>query len=671
MSAGDTSAGSKSEAAAGPPGDTPPESKAPASVAAPLGVSRQQAHGAHPSGHEGHLSTLVLAALGVVFGDIGTSPLYALKECFTEPHGAEVTPENVFGVLSLMLWSLFVVVAIKYVSFIMKADNEGEGGILALLALVPREKPTQTGAGGPLVLLVLFGAALLYGDGVITPAISVLSAVEGLNVVTDAMKEYVVPLTVVILAGLFAVQRKGTEGIGVFFGPIMVVWFLALAALGVTQIIQGPAILAALNPLHALRFLTHNGAHGFLVLGAVVLCVTGGEALYADMGHFGRRSIRIAWYAMVMPSLMLNYFGQGVLLLAHPEYAKTSTFFEMVPHWGIIPMVILSTAATVIASQALISGAFSLTRQAVQLGFCPRVTVIHTSEKHEGQIYIPEVNTALCVACIVIVLAFQSSSKLAAAYGIAVTGTMSITSVVYYVVVTRTWGWPAWKAAPLVAFFMLFDLAFLGANAVKIKDQGWVPLAMALVVFTAMTTWKTGRRRLAEYFAQSAAPLDAFLDEVRSKTPPRVNGTAVFMSQSTSGVPAVLRHHFLHNKVLHEQVVLLSILSENVPFVSPRKRIVVEELPEHFYRITARFGFMETPRIPAILEAVTIFGLEIDPDTVTFYLGRESLLATSRPGMARWRKGLFSYLSRNARTATSYFGIPADRVVELGMQVEL
>jgi KUP system potassium uptake protein len=664
---GDTSAGAKGDEPAG----RPPESKPPASLAAPLGVTRQQAHGAQAGGHQTNLATLVLAALGVVFGDIGTSPLYALKECFTEPHGAHVTPENVFGVLSLMLWSLFVVVAVKYVTFIMRADNEGEGGILALLALVPREKQTQTGAGGPLVLLVLFGAALLYGDGVITPAISVLSAVEGLNVATDAMKDYVVPLTVVILAGLFAVQRKGTEGIGVVFGPIMVVWFLALAGLGVVQIAHGPGILAALNPVHALQFLVHNGAHGFLVLGAVVLCVTGGEALYADMGHFGRRSIQIAWYAMVMPSLMLNYFGQGALLLAHPEFAKTSTFFEMVPSWGIIPMVVLSTAATVIASQALISGAFSLTRQAVQLGFCPRVTIVHTSEKHEGQIYIPEVNTALCVACIVIVLAFQSSSKLAAAYGIAVTGTMSITSVVYYVVVTRTWGWSVWKAFPLVAFFMLFDLAFLGANAVKIKDQGWVPLAMAIVVFTAMTTWKTGRKRLAEYFAQSATPLDVFLAEVHDKTPPRVTGTAVFMTQSTTGVPNVLRHHFLHNKVLHEQVVLLSILSENVPFVSPRKRIVVEELPEHFYRITARFGFMETPRIPAILEAVTIFGLEIDPDTVTFYLGRESLLATSRPGMARWRKGLFSYLSRNARTATSYFGIPADRVVELGMHVEL
>jgi KUP system potassium uptake protein len=624
----------------------------------------------HAGPHTARLWPLMLGALGVVFGDIGTSPLYAVKECFTPPHGAAPTPENVVGLLSLMLWSLAAVVSFKYLAFIMRADNGGEGGILALLALVPRPRVERSGAGGPLVLLVLFGAALLYGDGVITPAISVLSAVEGLNVATDAFKDLVVPLTVVILVALFMVQRKGTAGIGLFFGPVMVLWFSSLAVLGVHEIALEPSILRALNPLHAATFLARHGLHGFLVLGAVVLCVTGGEALYADMGHFGRRAIRIAWYGMVMPCLMLNYLGQGALVLRNPAAVETSTFFQMVPSWGLYPMVALATAATVIASQALISGAFSLTRQAVQLGFFPRVTIIHTSEQQEGQIYIPEINWLLLVACVALVLAFGSSSRLAAAYGIAVTGTMAITSIAFYVVVTRSWGWSRARTVPLVAFFLLFDLGFFAANVVKIKDGGWVPLALGAVVFTALTTWKTGRRRLGEAIARSAMPLDDFLAEISAADPPRVQGAAVFMAASSTGVPAVLRHHFRHNRVLHEQVVLLTIVSQDVPFVSPRNRIVVEELPMGFYRVSASFGFMETPRVPAILEAVAIFGLAIDPETVTFYLGRETLITSSRPGMLRWRKAVFAFLSRNARSATSYFGIPPDRVVELGMQVE-
>ncbi|RYE93735.1 MAG: potassium transporter Kup [Myxococcales bacterium] len=635
-----------------------------------LGISRQQAHG---TPDHGPLAPLVLTALGVVFGDIGTSPLYALKECFAGHHGAPVTPDNILGVLSLMFWSLFGVVAFKYVTFIMRADNEGEGGILALLALLP-EKNKQSprgGAGGPLVLLALFGAALLYGDGTITPAMSVLSAVEGINVATPTLKDYVVPVTLVILCGLFAVQRKGTEGIGGAFGPVMVVWFSVLAILGVVQLVQNPSVLWALSPWYGVKFLLHNGSTSIHVLGAVVLCVTGGEALYADMGHFGRPAIRIAWYAMVLPCLMLNYLGQGALLLRNPEAAQSSPLFEMAPRWGLYPLVGLATAAAVIASQALISGAFSLTRQAVQLGFSPRVTVVHTSERHEGQIYIPEVNSILWVVCMLLVVFFGSSTRMAAAYGLAECGLMAITSVIFFVVATSTWGWPVWKALPLVAIFLVYDLGFLAANLVKIRDGGWVPLLMGVVIFTAMTTWKTGRQMLAKFFAANNLPLASVLEQIEAKPPPRVTGTAVFMTQNPTGVPVVLRHHYRHNQVLHEQVVLLSVLSENVPYVSPRKRIIVEELPHGFFRVTARFGFMETPRIPAILEAVAIFGLAVDPETVTFYLGRETLIATEHAGMSRWRKALFSFMSRNARPATAYFGIPADRVIELGMQVEL
>ncbi len=615
----------------------------------------------------GSLAGLGLAALGVVFGDIGTSPLYALKECFTGHHAVAPDRAGVLGVLSLMLWSLTGVVTVKYVGFIMRAHNHGEGGILALLALVPE---SFRRAGSVMVPVVLVGAALLYGDGVITPAISVLSAVEGLEVATEAMKPVIVPATVVILVLLFLVQRKGTAGIGAVFGPIMVVWFVSIAALGVAQIVKNPSVLVALDPRHGVRYLLEHGYHGFLVLGSVVLCVTGGEALYADMGHFGARAIRLAWFGLVMPSLALTYFGQGALILGDPAAAK-APFYGMVPRPLLYPMVALATAATVIASQALISGAFSLTRQAVQLGYCPRVSIVHTSKDQEGQIYIPEINWMLMISCVVLVLAFRESTALAAAYGIAVTGTMGITSIVYFVVLTRTWKWSVWRALPLVGAFLAFDLAFFAANAVKIKDGGWVPIAMAAVVFTAMITWKKGRARLYDFITSRTVQLDDFLAGLEAKPPPRVDGTAVFMTANANGVPPVMLHHYKHNQVLHEQVVLLTIASEDVPFVSPKNRIAVEELRCGFYRVRAAFGFMETPKIPAILEACAIFGLAIDPDTVTFYLGRETLLATKRPGMARWQKGLFSYLSRNARTATAYFGIPADRVVELGMQVEL
>jgi KUP system potassium uptake protein len=645
-------------------------------VPAPTGTQRTRppAHTPHTA-HSGPMAALALAALGVVYGDIGTSPLYALKECLQGPHGVAAVQANVFGVLSLMFWSLTMVITLKYVTFIMRADNEGEGGTLALLALVKDAVHRKDGSTSPLVLLVLFGAALLYGDGVITPAISVLSAVEGLNVATPALKSFVVPLTVGILLGLFIMQKHGTEGIGRVFGPVMVVWFGTLSVLGAIAIAKNPGVFAALNPVHGIRFLATSGHKGFLVLGSVVLCVTGGEALYADMGHFGAKPIRVAWLGVVMPALVINYFGQGAnVLMTAPEVVASpsfSPFYALVPRFLLYPMVLLAAAAAVIASQAMISGAFSLTRQAVQLGYCPRVTIVHTSKEHEGQIYIPEINWALLIACLALVIRFESSDKLASAYGIAVTGTMTITSIVFFTLITKVWNWPLWRAIPLVGLFLIFDLGFLAANVIKIADGGWVPLAMASGIFALMTTWKTGRLRLGLQIMANAIPLDDFLSRVRKENTPRVDGTAVFMSANPKGIPPVLAHHYAHNQVLHDQVVLLSILSEAVPFVSARNRILVRNLGQGFFQVSARFGFMESPNVPALLEACAIFDLPIDPETVTFYLGRETLLSSEKAGMMRWRKALFAFISRNARPATLYFGIPPNRVVELGMQVEL
>ncbi len=610
--------------------------------------------------------TLVLAALGIVFGDIGTSPLYAIKECFkmkdgvVTAHAIAVTESNVLGVLSLVFWSLVVVISVKYLGAIMKADNRGEGGIFALLALVPAEHARRG-----MVLLALFGAALLYGDGVITPAISVLSAVEGLEVATSHARPLVLPLTVGILVGLFAVQKHGTAGIGAMFGPITLVWFGAIAMLGVRGIIEQPGVLAAVNPVHAWSFFQANGFRGFFVLGSVVLCITGGEALYADMGHFGRSPIRIGWYAIVFPSLLLNYFGQGAWLIAHGHDPRP--FWALVPELLIIPTVILATAATVIASQALISGAFSLTRQAVQLGYLPRVTIVHTSDTNEGQIYIPEINKALAVACVLLVLAFKESDALAAAYGIAVTGTMGITSVVYYFVATRRWGWPVRKALPLVTLFLAFDLAFFGSNALKFFDGGWFPIALAVSIFILMTTWKLGRQLLGARFAATMMPLDTLLDDFDNKAPQRVPGIAVFMSGSAEGTPPVLLHHLKHNKVVHDQVVLLSILPSDSPTVTDAERMVVMPQRHGFFRLVAKFGFMETPNVPALLKRAGF----TDAGAISYYLGRETLLINGKSKMGRWRKGVFAFVSRNALPATSYFGIPPGRVVELGMQVEL
>jgi KUP system potassium uptake protein len=616
---------------------------------------------------------LALGALGVVYGDLGTNPLFALQECFGGSSSFAPSQLNVLGVLSLVFWALALVITLKYLTFVMRASNDGEGGILALLALVPgKGKGARAERPIVLVLIVLFGAALLYGDGVVTPAISVLSAVEGLKTAAPSLASLVIPLTVVILILLFLVQKRGTEGIGHVFGPVMVVWFVAIGTLGVWQIFKNPIVLLAVDPRCAATFFMHGGRHAFLVLGAIVLCIAGGEALYADMGHFGRRPIALAWYAIVMPALLANYFGQGAYLLRGGTVASDSSpFYSIVPAPLLVPMIFLATAATVIASQALISGAYSLTHQAVQLGFCPRVNVVHTSEGHAGQIYVPVVNSLLMVACVALVIGFGASEKLAAAYGLAVTGTMSITSIAYFVVLWRTWKWPLWKAAPLVLFFLSFDLAFLTANLSKFFAGGWVPVGLGACVFTVMTTWMAGRKRLGNQFAGVLFPFKDFIDDITANPPPRVRGTAVFMSGNPNGIPLVLLHHYKHNQVLHQKVLLLSIVSEDTPYVSNDGRLSVNPLGQEIYQVIARFGFMETPDVPALVSACGPLGLLVDRDRTTYYLGREAMIVSARPGMAQWRKRFFALISRNARNATAYFGIPPDRVVELGMQIEI
>ena len=615
---------------------------------------------------------LALPALGVVYGDIGTSPLYTLKECFHGDHAVAPSAGNLFGVLSLVFWALTFTVTIKYLIFILRADNEGEGGILALLALVPRPSAVKAAkkSTNALVLIVLFGAALLYGDGVITPAISVLSAVEGLEVATTAAKPAVIPITVVTLLVLFLAQRRGTARIGRVFGPIMLVWFALLAVLGVRQLVLEPRVLLAIDPRYAVRFFLVNRWHGFLILGGVVLAITGAEALYADMGHFGRTPIRRSWFAVVFPALCLNYFGQGAGLLARPDLV-TNPFYAIVPTWALYPTVVTATVATVVASQALISGAFSLTQQAVQLGYFPRITIVHTSAHAEGQIFVPEINGALLVACIGLVLAFKSSDALAAAYGIAVTGTMAITTITYYVVVTRTWKWPLWRALPLAAAFLFVDLAFFSSTATKFFDGGWFPILLASSVFVVMVTWQAGRRYLAETMASAMFPLELFLNDIAATKPPRVRGTAVFMSSNADGVPPVLLHHFKHNQVLHEQVVLLTVTTLHVPQVHPDRRLTIEVLPEGFFRVRIRYGFIEKPDIPRALLECAAQGLTMVPERTSYYLGRETLIPTGDAKMRLWRKKLFVFISRNAVPATAYFGLPPGRVLELGMQITL
>ena len=638
----------------------------PAHTSPPAPEPDAEAHG------HGSSWALALGALGIVYGDIGTSPLYAIKECFHGEHAVVATEANILGVLSLVFWSLTIVVTVKYLTFIMRADNHGEGGIFALLALVPSDERIKSRMRAVVVLLAVFAAALLYGDGIITPAISVLSAVEGLGVATSAADKFIVPITCVILFSLFLVQKKGTTGIGRVFGPVMIFWFAALAILGLRQIINHPAVLAAINPFYAFDFFQHNRGHGFLVLGSVVLCITGGEALYADMGHFGRRPIQLSWYGIVFPALLLNYLGQGGLLLSdHSPKMLENPFFGMVPTAMLYPMVALATLATVIASQALISGAFSLTRQAIQLGFLPRMHIVHTSGETEGQIYIPLVNQALAVACIALVLVFKSSSNLAAAYGIAVTGTMCITSFVYFFVARYTWNWPLWKVLPPVLLFMVFDVTYFGSNALKFFDGGYLPIAVGVWMLFTMATWRDGRRMLAESFAQRTLPFDLFLEDVKSTKPHRVRGTAVFMFSSPTGTSPVLLHHLKHNQVLHEQVVMLSIQSERRPYVHPQEQLELTNMGEGFYRLTAKIGYMESPNVPTIMARATMLGLRTTPETTSFFLGRETLLTTGPAPLWRFRKILFALISKNAQSATAFFGLPPGRVVELGMQIDL
>lgn len=618
-----------------------------------------------------YLLALAFGALGIVYGDIGTSVLYAFRESF-HGHGLAATNENVLGVLSLIVWSLIIVVAIKYMLFVMRADNNGEGGILILTALVTPVNARRGGGKWFLIMLGLFGTALLYGDGMITPAITVLSAVEGLKVATPFFEPYILPATIVILVILFAIQHLGTGGVGRIFGPVMFTWFATLAVLGISQIVRQPSVLAAVNPLHGVNFFVHNGWAGFLVLGSVVLALTGAEALYADMGHFGKRPIRLGWFTVVMPALLLNYFGQGALMLSNPA-ASENPFYLMAPDWALYPLVVIATLAAVIASQSLISGAFSLTRQAVQLGYLPRLNIIQTSHKEFGQIYVPAINWALMIACIGLVLGFRSSSNLAAAYGVAVTATMVITTIIFYVVSRERFGWPRWLAVPLVGFFLIIDLAFFGANILKIPDGGWFPLVVAALVFTIMTTWKRGRQILAQRYREmeSISP-EGFISNLEDEPQIRVLGTAVFMSGNPNSTPPALLNNLKHNKILHKRVVFLAVETEETPRVYAADRAKVTDLGEGFFRVVLHYGFMETPNVPLALEKLELDGGGFDPKDTTYFMGRETLIASrEKPGMAIWRERLFALMSRNAKSATSYFGIPNERVIEIGAQVEL
>jgi KUP system potassium uptake protein len=630
--------------------------------------------GAHRPHAGGPLWPLALGALGVFYGDIGTSPLYALKECFNGPHGVEATPANVLGVLSLVFWAMTFVVTFKYMSVVMAADNRGEGGILALMALVGETETTKRGRR-TLLLLGLFGAALLYGDGVITPAISVLGAVEGLAVAAPSLGHAVVPLSVLILLVLFFIQKRGTATVGAVFGPIMLCWFAAIAAVGLRGILLEPRVLSALSPHHAVAFFLHHRLHALLVLGGVVLVLTGAEALYADMGHFGRRPIRAAWLGVAMPALLLNYLGQGAVLLRDPSAAR-NPFFLVVPDWALYPMIAIATLAAIVASQALISGAFSLTNQAVQLGYSPRVTVRHTSRSEYGQIYVPEVNWGLGVATIALVLGFKSSSALAAAYGIAVTGTMAITTLLFHRVARDRWRWPRAAAWPLTTLFLAVDLSFFSANAVKVEEGGWFPIAAGAGVFVLMSTWKRGREALGEQMRGAGLPLELFLPDLLRHPPVRIPGTAVFMTSSPGGAPPVLLHHLKHNRVLHERVLLVSVLTEEIPAVPPAERLTTKSLGNGFHQVIGRYGFMETPNVPALLASLppgAIPGPRIEASTMetTYYLGRETLLPTGPSKLAGWRKRLFIVMARNAQTASSFFGLPPNRVVEMGAQVQL
>jgi KUP system potassium uptake protein len=590
-----------------------------------------------------------------------------MRECFYGEHGVPPTHANVLGVLSLILWSLILIISVKYLTLILRADNRGEGGILALATLVS----DVLRRGKFLFLLGLFGAALLYADGMITPAISVLGAVEGLHVATPLFDHYVVPIAVVILIGLFFFQSRGTTGVGAVFGPITMIWFAAISLLGIGHIIRAPEVLAAINPIHGFEFFAINGWRGFVVLGAVFLVVTGGEALYADIGHFGTAPIRLTWFAVVLPALTLNYLGQGALLLVQPD-AAVNPFYRMAPSWALYPLVVLATAAAVIASQAIISGAFSLTMQAIQLGYSPRLRAIYTSERVIGQIYVPVVNWGLMLSCITLVLGFRTSSNLAAAYGVAITTTMLITTILFYVVARLRWNWPATAALPIAAFFIVIDLAFFGANMLKITHGGWFPLLVSAAILFLMLTWRKGRRVLRSRLGEICIPLDAFLSELKSQSIRRVPGTAVYMSGNRFGTPLALLHNLKHNKVLHEQVVLLTVRTEEVPYLAnPKDRVALENLHEGFWRAQIHFGFMEKPNVPAALDRVKQPDLRFDTMRTTYFIGRETILATRKLGLSSSRGSIFAWMTRNAGDVTSYFCLPPNGVVELGARVEV
>ena len=618
--------------------------------------TRQEA----PTGR--HLAALSVTALGVVYGDIGTSPLYAFREAFHPEHGVAPTADAIYGVLSMIVWSLVLVVSVKYIALVMRADNRGEGGILALLALLPRDRAV-------LVMWGLFGAALLLGEGIITPGISVLGAAEGLEIVTPAFHPYIVPFSVVILVALFLAQKRGTAGVGRVFGPIMLVYFVSIALLGGAEIARNPGILAALNPMHGVWFFASHGMGGFLVLGAVVLAVTGVEALYADMGHFGRRPIRLVWFTVVLPALLLNYFGQGALILRAPE-AVQNPFYLLAPRALLYPLLAIATLAAIVASQALISGAFSLVQQAIQLGYAPRLTIVHTSRSEYGQIYIPEVNAGLALGCLLLVVSFRSSSALGAAYGIAVTGTMTMTTTLFYVIARRRWKWSRARAGVVAAGFLTIELAFFAANLPKVLHGGWVPLVIAAGIFFVMTTWRRGTRLLTRVLTGRSMPIERFFAQVEQQRPPRVPGTAVFLTAHTGGTPEVLVHHLRHNKVLHEHVLFVSIVAEDIPEVMEERRLHVEPLRLGFFRVVARYGFMETPNVASVVGRCCREMVPAALADVTYYLGRPTLIPGTRTRMMKWRKLLFAFLARNSRSATQFFGIPPDRVVELGMQIE-
>lgn len=633
------------------------------------GARKDEAGGGEEE-HRESIAALALAALGVVYGDIGTSPLYALRQCFLGEHGVAPTAENVLGVLSLITWSLILVISVKYLLFILSADNRGEGGIIALVALLNPWRSPKRSRKHVLMLLGLFGASLLYGDGTITPAISVLSAIEGLKVATSAFDHLVVPLTVVILVVLFAMQWRGTRKIGGLFGPVMVLWFLVLAVLGIGGLLNAPEVLWAFNPIHAFRFLTGNGLIGFIILGTVFLVVTGGEALYADMGHFGRAPIRLAWFALALPCLLLNYYGQGALILSDPSKVDQS-FYNLAPGWALYPTVALATMATVIASQAIISGTFSLTRQAMQLGQLPRFTIIQTSSHHIGQIYVPAINWMLMIATLGLVIGFQSSERLASAYGVAVSTDMVITTVLAYFV-ARRWGWSRWLAGGLALVFFIVDISFLGSNLFKIADGGWYPLLVGACIFSIMGIWRSGREKLSAHLSEIRESLTPFLARLDKSHVTRVPGIAIFMTPTSSEAPTLLLHHLKHNQVLHKRVVLLTIVVEDQPRVPTLNRLELTELAPDFHRLIVHYGFMQSPNVPVALKLCSRLGLNIDPEKATYYLGNEDIVpAADDPGFERWRAQVFAFLQRNAARATAFYNIPANRVVQLGSVVEI